>query len=46
MNHQEEYEWLKEIWYEIEEKEKKKKEKEKIKWLEIHTEAEKEVMKA
>ena len=30
MNHQGEYEWLKEIWYEIEEKEKKRREEEEI----------------
>ncbi len=45
MNHQGEYEWLKETWYEIEEKEKKKRKEEEIKWLEIHTEAEREVIK-
>jgi len=31
MNHQGEYEWLKETWYEIEKKEKKRREKEEIK---------------
>ncbi len=46
INHQGEYEWLKETWYEIEEKEKKKRKEEEIKWLEIHTKAEREVMKA